>query len=227
MCRYDGEAAMLKKLADCNDQESLGARMRRKIFRVFLELIEHVPAPVRILDVGGTQRYWEVMGFVDRSDCHITLLNLTQPEVNCDNFTGMAGDATDLSRIGDNEFDIVFSNSVIEHLGDYNRQKLMAEEIQRVGKRYFVQTPNFFFPIEPHFLFPFFHWLPVSARAFLLTKFNLGWRKKEPDLSAARASVESIRLLSKRELLALFPQATLYRERFLGLTKSFVVYNGW
>ena len=218
---------MLKKLANCNDQESLGARMRRKIFRVFLELLEHVPAPVRILDVGGTQRYWEVMGFVDRPDCHITLLNLTQPEVKYDNFTGMAGDATDLSEIGDNEFDIVFSNSVIEHLGDYNRQKLMAKEIQRVGKRYFVQTPNFLFPIEPHFLFPFFHWLPVSARAFLLTKFNLGWRKKQPDLIVARASVESIRLLSKRELSALFPQATLYRERFLGLTKSFVVYNGW
>lgn len=103
----------------------------------------------------------------------------------------------------------------------------MAREVKRVGARYFLQTPNRHFPIEPHFLFPYFQFLPVPARVWLLQHFRLGWRSRIRDAGKARASVESVRLLSKAELIALFPDASLFEEKMVGLTKSFVVYAGW
>jgi hypothetical protein len=103
----------------------------------------------------------------------------------------------------------------------------MAEEVRRVGKRYFVQTPNRYFPLEPHFLFPFFQFLPIKVRVWLLQNFKLGWIEKTPDLQKATEIVESIRLLGKREFLSLFPHAHLYEEKVFGMTKSFVAYEGW
>ena len=218
---------VIKALVDNADETSFAAKMRRNRFGLFQRLLEKVPRPIQILDVGGTQGFWEIMGFADEMNIQVTILNLTQPKVKYDNFTGMAGDATNLSNIQANQFDIVFSNSVIEHVGSYRNQELMAKEIHRVGKRYFVQTPNYFFPIEPHFLFLGFHWLPASARIYLIRKFKLGWVKKTPDLDEAKTLVDSIQLLKKKELIALFPQANIYEEKLLGMTKSFVVYNAW
>ena len=73
------------------------------------------------------------------------------------NFKSIKGDATNLSNFKDNQFDIVFSNSLIEHLYTYENMKLMANETMRVGKKFFVQTPNKYFPIEPHYFFHFFN----------------------------------------------------------------------
>ena len=123
--------------------------------------------------------------------------------------------------------DLVFSNSVIEHLGDYENQRRMAEEVRRVGRRYFVQTPNKRFPIEPHFLVPWFQYLPVGARTWLINRFDVGWYRRVPDRSVARAEVESIQLLTRKRFSALFPEATIYSEKFAGLTKSFVAIGGW
>jgi ubiquinone/menaquinone biosynthesis C-methylase UbiE len=189
--------------------------------------LQTIPKPVRILDIGGTQIFWEMMGFSDTSGVHITLLNLHPIVISRENFSSIVGNATELSGIQDDQFDVVFSNSVIEHLGDAIRQKQMAQEVQRVGKRYFVQTPNYFFPLEPHFLFPGFQWLPISVRVFLIRHFNLGWIKRISDQNEARELVKSIRLLRKHEFLALFPEAKLYEEKLFGMTKSFIVYNGW
>lgn len=202
--------------------------MRRRRFLLFQSLLQNLSAPIEILDVGGTQRFWEVMGFVDIPEVRITLLNKKKPQTSHQYFFSVASDATNMKEFGDNQFDVVFSNSVIEHVGDFDKQKAMAEEVQRVGKHYFVQTPNYFFPIEPHFLFPGFQWLPISVRVFLIRHLNLGWMKKNPNVEEARKLVETTRLLRKRELLSLFPSAILYEENFFGLTKSFVVYdNQW
>jgi hypothetical protein len=205
---------------------SVAGRLRRKRFALFESLLREVPTPLRILDVGGTQSFWEVMGFSAGERVQVTLLNVIPPPVSLPHFTGVAGDARAL-QFADQSFDVVFSNSVIEHVGSYDDQRRMAGEVRRVGARYFLQTPNRYFPIEPHFLFPYYQFLPVVARVWLLQHFSLGWRGKTPDARAARASVESIRLLSKGELVKLFPEASLFKERVMGLTKSFVVYAGW
>jgi 2-polyprenyl-3-methyl-5-hydroxy-6-metoxy-1,4-benzoquinol methylase len=125
------------------------------------------------------------------------------------------------------EFDVVFSNSVIEHVGSYEDQRRMAKEIKRVGKRYFVQTPNLYFPIEPHFVFPFFQFLPQSVKVWLISHFALGWYGKVTDIEKANELASEIRLLSKKEFLNLFANAKIVEEKFLGLTKSFIAYEGW
>jgi 2-polyprenyl-3-methyl-5-hydroxy-6-metoxy-1,4-benzoquinol methylase len=219
---------LLRKVVDNRDAGSLATRMRRRRFAFFLSLLDKVKRPARILDVGGTQDFWEVMGRSNLGDLRITLLNLQTQPVSGSNFESVKGDARDLSRYADGSFDVVFSNSVIEHLGPgFADQQLMANEIRRVGERYFVQTPNRHFPIEPHFLTPGFQFLPVSARVWAVTHFDLGWYKKFADRDEARREVESISLLTERQIRRLFPSALVYKEQFLGLTKSFVAYGGW
>ena len=169
-----------------------------------------------------------MMGGQTMDEVRVTLLNLGAQPVSNPKFESVVGDARDLSRYPDMAFDVVFSNSVIEHLGpDFTDQKRMADEIRRVGKRYFVQTPNRYFPLEPHFLTPGFQFLPVSVRVWLVSNFNVGWYKRIPDKAQAKREVESISLLSRRDLQRLFPGAQIYEERFLGLIKSFVAYGGW
>ena len=218
---------VLKRLADNTEDESLATSLRRKRFAVFLQLMSSVEKPLRLLDVGGTQRFWETMQFAEERGISITLLNIVPVPISRPNFESVVGDARNMRQYGDREFDVVFSNSVIEHVGSFENQERMAKEIQRVGQRYFVQTPNKYFPLEPHFLLPFFQFLPVSLRAWMLSRSDIGWWKRIPDYPAAKAEIESIQLLTRRKLQHLFPDAVLADERVLGLVKSFVVYNGW
>jgi len=217
---------LFKKIADMREADSLITQLRRRRFVLFRSLLDRLPRPVRLLDVGGTQFFWEMMGFRGDDGLEITMLNL-MPSWTRPGFHSVVGDARDMRQFADQEFDIVFSNSVIEHVGEPEAQRRMASEIKRVGKCYFVQTPNRNFPLEPHFFFPGFQFLPLSTRIWLLRHFDLGWYKKIPDYNAARYEVETIRLLSRREVARLFPEGMLHEERFAGLTVSFVVYAGW
>jgi len=217
---------MLKKMVDNRDQRSLAVQFRRRRFAFFQSLLSHLERPVRILDVGGIETYWKMMELNAGDQVFITLLNLTQTAVSFPNVTSIAGDARAIMA-EDASFDVVFSNSVIEHVGTYQDQLQMSKEVRRVGKRYFVQTPNKYFPLEPHFLFPLFQFLPINIRVLLLQNFRLGWFSKTPDKVKAREIVETIRLLDKREFLSLFPNAQIYEEKIFGMTKSFVAYEGW
>ena len=214
-------------MSDHRNPASLAARARLRRFAFFKELLQTVPRPLRILDVGGTREYWQEMGFIGEPGVQITLLNVRPQRVTAHGLSAVVGDATHMPFVQEREFEVVFSNSVIEHLGDRERQRQMAEEVRRVGQRYFVQTPNYFFPIEPHFVFVGFHWLPVPVRTWLVQHFDLGWCKRKPDQESARQLVHSIRLLRKQEVLELFPGADLHEEKLLGLVKSFSAYHGW
>jgi hypothetical protein len=100
---------------------------------------------------------------------------------------------------------------VIEHV-PLELQPAFAAEVGRVAKRYFVQTPNRYFPIEPHYQLPLFQFLPERARRALNRRFTLGWQGK--------GHWEEINLLSAGDMRRLFPDAEIKRERLLGLTKS-------
>ncbi|HWW03051.1 MAG TPA: methyltransferase domain-containing protein [Candidatus Acidoferrum sp.] len=212
----------LQTLASSKSPDSMAASFRKKRFALFMDLIaaDH-HAPLTILDVGGTQEFWEVMGFVNTPH-KIILLNLFETLVRHPNFVSITGDACRLNDFADQSVDAVFSNSVIEHLGTYENQLRMASEIRRVGKKYFVQTPSFFFPIEPHFLCPFFHWLPFPARLQLIQQFSLGNITRKPSRAEAVKTLREFRLLRKSEVKALFPDADIHSERVLGLTKSYI-----
>src|SRR5690606_22080357 len=159
---------MYESLVDYKNPNSLALRSRKKRFDFFLIQVDKLKKPVRILDVGGTQKYWDSMSFTDSNVIDVSLLNLSHQETNYPNFRSVVGDATDMKEFPDGHFDLVFSNSVIEHLFTWENQVKMASEIRRVGKNYFVQTPNYWFPIEPHFVFPLFQYLPKSLRVSLI-----------------------------------------------------------
>lgn len=169
-----------------------------------------------ILDVGGASYTWAGTGL----EANVTILNVRLPE-NCpDPFRWIAGDACDMSMFGDSAFDIVFSNSVIEHVGNISRQRRMADEVRRVGPKYWVQTPNRHFPIEVHFLFPFFQYLPSRVRIAIAKVWPFSFSKAlglDPVFEA-----EHIWLLTYRQMHALFPDALIHREMLLGLTKSLI-----
>lgn len=189
--------------------------------------MQRIPGVVQILDIGGTYQYWEMMtaGLALDQPFHVTLLNPEPEALQHPSFISLAGDGRAMPNFSDGQFEIVFSNSTIEHVGCFEDQMRMAKEVRRVGKRYFVQTPNRYFPIEPHFVFPFFQFLPILLRVWLVQHFDLGWFSRISDQSAAFREVTSIRLLSRREFEYLFPQAHIFEERFYGLVKSFVAYT--
>ena len=218
----------IKKYFDSANPNSKANNFRKKRFDLFLELFDDIiknQTRVDILDVGGWEIFWKNMGIEKYPNVHILLLNIDKQQTTLPNICSTVGDGCDMNWLSYSKFDIVFSNSVIEHVGDFDRQKQFAKEVKRIGKRYFVQTPNFFFPIEPHFMFFGFHWLTRSMRIFLLTHFNLGWYKKFNDKEKAQKLVDEIRLLKLNELKRLFPNGQVYKEKYFGLNKSFIVTN--
>lgn len=216
---------LTRGIVDNRDRASLAAAFRRKRFGLFLQLIASFSRPVTILDVGGEPRFWEVMGLAGDPDYQVVLLNQAPCHEMPANLSFEAGDAADLSRFSDRQFYAVFSNSVIEHLGSYERQKRMADEVQRVGQCYFIQTPNRRFPIEPHFLLPFFQYFPERLQIALVQHFSLGWYPRIPDRELAARHIRSHRLLDERELRLLFPNSRLYKETVVGLVKSWIAYG--
>lgn len=216
----------LRRLADAGAGGSFSNSRRSRRFERFAHLVdqlsERLDRPVRILDIGGTNSFWEQRGWTDRNDVRIVLVNLEGESSVHENIEARQGDATDLREFSDGAFDVVFSNSVIEHLGTLRRQAAMAAEARRLAPLYWVQTPNFWFPIEPHFLTPGWHWLPARLRVALLRKRRWGWRGPCPNPEEAKALVDEVRLLRGRELTSMFPDATLEKERIGPLVKCFV-----
>ena len=153
-------------------RDRVSGALRRRRFALLESLVAPLPRPLRILDVGGTQAFWSRVGFGAARDVEIVLLNRERVAVTGPPFSSVSGDGRHMPEITDAAFDVVFSNSVLEHAGDSDDQQRMAREIRRVGRRFFVQTPNRHFPVEPHFVFPLFQFLPVTLRVHLLRRFS-------------------------------------------------------
>ena len=182
--------------------ERFARRARAKRAGLFRGLMDPQPGE-RIVDVGcgeiGLAAY--------QSGNEITGVDL----VDRPGYPGpfVRADARELP-FADREFDIAHSNSLIEHVGDRSDRERVAAELRRVGRRYFVQTPNRGFPIEPHSLLPFVHMLPRRLGRRL-------WRYGVSD-----DPFDDTWLLGARELQELFPDAEIVRERFGPLTKSLI-----
>ena len=200
--------------------------LRRRRFRYFLELVDEILRTrdeCRILDIGGEPAYWTAVAdlMADRR-CRVTLVNIVAYPVETEGMKSLAGDARDLHEFPDKSFDIVHSNSVIEHVGRWQDMIAMAREVRRLAPGYFVQTPYFWFPIEPHCSTAFFHWVPESVRLGMLMRKPRGIWGRAPDVDTAMRQIQSNNLLDRRMLQTLFPDAAILRERFAGLTKSLI-----
>jgi len=219
----------LDKLINYKSESSFGSKLRARRIAPLLSLIENISlrdGKVSIIDIGGTTEYWRILplGFVEKFNIHITIVNLpgtVLPE-NHDHFSYCSADGCELSDIPDHSYHISHSNSVIEHVGNWERMKSFAWHMRRIAQYYYVQTPNFWFPIEPHCLTPFFHWFPLPVQTWLVQRFSLGSWKKVPSIDSAVKHVESYRLITKSMFRVLFPDAIIRTETVLGLPKSII-----
>lgn len=220
-----------KKLINYESEKSAAFRMRKKRAERIKNLIKECNnkyGKVNIIDIGGSKTYWNIIptDFLIENKVHIALVNLPEntPLTENDNiFSFYIGDGCNLTNFADNSFHIAHSNSVIEHVGDESNRIKFAHEIKRVAEIYYLQTPNYWFPIEPHFVAPFFHWLPMQIRIKLISNFELGYFKKAKNNHEAREMIDSCKLILKSELKMLFPEATIYKERIAFFTKSFIL----
>jgi SAM-dependent methyltransferase len=197
------------------------ARWRRH--ERFVRLLETFATHPTILDVGGTAAYWQDLEFPPGLAPRITLLNSVEQEAG--EFPSVIGDARELSRFNDRQFDIVFSNSVIGHVGSSSDQRSMAREVLRVGRHFFLQTPNHAFPVDWRTLVPLFHFLPVHAQAACFSHLPVGRYKRAASAEEALEWATRIRNLRRRDVDEFFPGASVIEERLLGLTKSFMIHN--
>jgi SAM-dependent methyltransferase len=178
----------------------------------------------KLIDLGGEPAFWQ---YVDR-ELDVHCVNLEYPDFN-DRDSRAAlrcsiGDCCDLAGEADDSYDIVFSNSVIEHVGDLERQAAFARTAIRLGSRLWIQTPARIFPVEPHWFALFIHWFPKRFQYrlfwFALRHRLAGVRLTKEEI---RQQVDDVRLLTKGELKKMFPGCRIITERFLLWPKSYIV----
>jgi hypothetical protein len=191
---------------------------RRRFLRFRKELpIEENEA---MLDVGGYPWFWSEFALQNP----ITLLNLEFAPRLADEYPDFAYVTGDACRMpfADRAFPVVFSNSVIEHVGTWERQQQFAAEARRVGRRLWVQTPAREFFVEPHLLAPFIHWLPARWKRRLIRHGTIwGWLTR-PTPEQVDGFLSEVRLLRRSEMRLLFPDCEILTERLLGLPKSYI-----
>lgn len=197
---------------------------REKRYKLFLSCIQPQPDE-EILDVGGEPVRWTARPLpVSKVLClNKTFLFQWNPGAHPEHPIDTAiGDGCALEE-ADQSYPIVYSNSVIEHVGNIQNQREFAKEVRRVGQRLWVQTPAFECPLEPHFLLPFVHWLPVSLRTFVIGWFSpWAWLEK-PTKECVRETIAYTQLLTKRQMRELFPDCEILTERMLlVIPKSYI-----
>ena len=217
-------------IGDYDNPNSLGSRFRMRRSAPLRRLIETVFAEkgrVRILDVGGMEYYWDMLGhdYLEKHQVRIDLLNLEgdiRPVKNPAFFNVVEGNGCHLP-FPDAAYDICHSNSVIEHVGNWQAKVAFAKETTRVAPRYFHQTPNFWFPWEPHMSMAFYHWMPAPVQLWIARNYRLGWSKTRAEtVTDGMWAVEHASMLNRAMFDSLFPKAEIIVEHFVGLPKSFV-----
>lgn len=218
---------MISNPLDYRDHGSFVNRVRRKRFALLKETVTRLRRAgrtLRILDIGGDVHFWRSMGW-DEPEARVTLLNLGMtslaPEEES-SFEVVVGNALELPYVA-GDFDLVFSNSVIEHVGSWANQQRFASEVQRMQCAFLVQTPSLWFPLEAHSHIPLFQFIPHRLRALAIMRFNINYFPRRSTYAGALQVSHSTRMLTKRQFARLFPGAAIHTERLFGLTKSYTV----
>ncbi|HYI74780.1 MAG TPA: methyltransferase domain-containing protein [Gaiellaceae bacterium] len=182
--------------------DAISLRSRQRKLQLFLDELRP-SAETTVLDVGADE-----IGFGEGGGCgtmnffeehypwpeRITALGLhdgTAFRARYPNTAYVQGDACSLP-FADGQFDVVFSNAVVEHVGDRKRQRQLVSEAIRVGRRVFLTTPNRRFPIEVHTRLPLVHWLPEPLSHPLYR-------------ATGHAAATDLHLLTRRSFASLFP----------------------
>ena len=196
---------------------------RRRRFQLFLRLMKPKLSDT-LLDVGGYPEFWtshpQPVKRIDSLNLHE--VSWSPSHAPNRDIRILVGDGCSLA-LPDKSYDIGFSNSVIEHVGSWERQLQFASEIRRVAQALWVQTPAYECPIEPHYLTPFVHYLPPSLQKSILRWCTLwGWIER-PNADQINSMVETTRLVRKSEMRQLFPDCEIVTERMLWIIpKSYI-----
>lgn len=218
---------------------SAGDRFRHARFGLCRTVIEEVVAQrgaCHVLDIGGALRYWQVCApdLLYDPRFSIDMVNITYSPGDQESVEAIGGnrirllhgDARAMPEIADGAYDLAHSNSVIEHVGRWGDMQAMAAEVRRIAQRYYVQTPYWGFPIEPHFRVAGFHWLPEQWRMRLIMRAARGYHPKAETTDEAMRIIDSAVLVDRRQFGALFPGANIHSEIIYGLTKSLIALGG-
>jgi hypothetical protein len=210
---------MYDRFVDTGSPRSMSSSFRARRWHLLLGRFAHLDA-MTVLDLGGTVAGWSVAPVLP---AHLTI-------VNCEPAAGpvpggvevVLGDACSLDRsITERSWDLVFANSVIEHVGGHARRLAFAESVRTLAPHHWVQTPNRWFPLEPHFLVPGLQFLPTRLRAQVIADWPLNkWRPA--DRRAAMEAALELELIGRAELAHYFPTSRIVSERIGPLTKSLV-----
>jgi SAM-dependent methyltransferase len=191
--------------------------MRKGRMELFVTIMKPNSA-MKILDLGGQPDIWDFIQF----PLNITCLNLPGVTINDyqshHQITYIEGDACDMNYFQPGDFDLVFSNSVIEHVGEYEKRLQFAREVLRLSNRYWIQTPSKYFPIEAHCGMPFWWFYPQPLRSYFLRK----WAAKVP---AWTEMVASTSVVSSQELKSILPNCKIIREWWFLFPKSSIAYR--
>jgi Methyltransferase domain len=196
------------------------AHFRSKRLRFLYDTLG-ITASTRVLDVGGTPYFWQLAESLNLPVPLVTMANLDSGIRGTDRIRAVVADGTRLP-FRDKEFDVAFSNSVVEHLGSWEAQIRFANELRRVSVKYFVQTPDKRFPIEPHLITPFVHWLPRSWQLRCLRNFTIWGLMERPSHKRCQDFMDEIQLLDKRGTERLLPDAVVFSEKLFGVPKSVI-----
>lgn len=197
---------------------SLGAKARARRAERFIETFPDLE-DARVIDLGGTIDFWQRLPF---RPLRLTTLNLWEdanaysPDV--DWHVDRYGDACDPpDDVTGESYDLVFSNSTIEHVGDRGRRQMFADVVRKLADRHWIQTPNRAFPLEPHVLFPGQQFLPRHGRALVERYWPLVHTRR-PTMDQALAAADETELIGRKEMTELFPTSVIEDEmvaRFL------------
>lgn len=209
--------AVVKALIDPDREGSVTHRFRQQRIEEFKRRFPDL-AEMRVLDLGGTAISWRVLGIHPRS---VTLVNLDAAPLHDEAWMNVV--RADACAGGFGTYDLVFSNSLMEHLGGHARRRQFADVVQASAPSWWVQTPYRYFPVEPHWVFPGFQFLPFRARLGICRHWGTLHEPARKDLAAAAELVASTELISTTEMRMYFPGSEIWYERLAGIPKSLVV----
>ena len=204
------------KLIDPDHEGSFTHRFRQRRNEEFKRRFPGL-ADMRVLDLGGTAVSWRVLGLRPAS---VTIVNLDHVRGPYEPWMDVV--QADACAGGFGKYDLVFSNSLMEHVGGHARRKQFAEVVQESATSWWIQTPYRYFPIEPHWIFPGFQFLPFRARVMVCQHWNTMHAPAKKNAEEAAELVASIELISAAEMRAYFPSSDIWFERIAGLPKSLV-----
>lgn len=214
-------AQLVRNLLAGTSSSSLGGRARARRWDLFLKTFPDLER-LKVVDLGGTPQFWSGSPIRPKE---LTVVNLDTSRTPAPNWievvTGDACKAADLGLRKD--YDLVFSNSTIEHVGGHDRCLAFAETVRTLGSRHWIQTPYRYFPIEPHFVCPGFQFLPIALRQHVAARWPLSYTKSRGgNLDDPLSAVLWTELLSRTHMKYYFPESEMISERFAGLTKSLI-----